>query len=507
MNSTGSNPNLGYQFSDADGVPLSLGYVVTKLAGLSTLASTYADVTLSTPNANSVTLASTLRLDAAGRAVMYFSPVNGGVAGVAYDVYIYDSSQVLTLTIEDVTVPAPAAGANLTGVVIGYGAAQSRTIAGGAFTPSINTVHLSPESGAADNLDNIAITDLPDGAPLTLSNTSGSAAITIRHGIGNIRTPDGQNIVLSTTDQRQTFTRDGSNWFLIGSSTAPVLGNGMVNGRLTVTSGSPISPNSSSGATIYFTPFLGNAIDLYNGSTNWNRLTFSQISIAVPSALSKVYDVFAYNNSGVVALELSTAWTDNVTRSQALTTQDGVYVKSGATTRRYLGSICTLDSSSTLVYDDPARRCLWNYYNRIERSILVTDTGSATSSYNTATYRQANANVANQAAILIGIPEDAISLKVTGLVAFGTAGDRAFVALSTTATAPYTPLTGSIGQSSGSTPAGGYSLVQSSYIAPVIGLGLYVWCERGVANGTTTWQYSGVDATLINTGISGTVRG
>ena len=41
------------------------------------------------------------------------------------------------------------------------------------------------------------------------------------------------------------------------------------NGRLTLTSGTPVTTNDVTAATtIYYTPYKGNAIQLYNG-TNW----------------------------------------------------------------------------------------------------------------------------------------------------------------------------------------------------------------------------------------------
>lgn len=72
-------------------------------------------------------------------------------------------------------------------------------------------------------------------------------------------------------------------------------------GRLTPTSGSPFA-TSSDFTTIYFTPHEGNRIKLYNG-TYWKFHAFSEASIAVPSTIYRLFDIFGYDNSGTFTLE------------------------------------------------------------------------------------------------------------------------------------------------------------------------------------------------------------
>jgi hypothetical protein len=77
-------------------------------------------------------------------------------------------------------------------------------------------------------------------------------------------------------------------------------------GRLTLSSGSPV-PSSSriSWPTLYFAPHLGNAIDLYDTTMNqWVPRSFSEISVAVPSTLFRLFDIFAYWDGDSVALEM-----------------------------------------------------------------------------------------------------------------------------------------------------------------------------------------------------------
>ena len=136
----------------------------------------------------------------------------------------------------------------------------------------------------------------------------------------------------------QLLTTNGAGTLSWSSSTAAV--TDICGGRLTLTSGTPVTTADVTGAgTLYYTPYVNGQIALYDGSSTWTVYTFTERSLALTVTSGKNYDVFAYNNSGTVTLELSAAWTNDTTRADALTTQNGVTVKSGATTRRWLGTI------------------------------------------------------------------------------------------------------------------------------------------------------------------------
>ena len=147
-------------------------------------------------------------------------------------------------------------------------------------------------------------------------------------------------------------------------------------GRLTTESGVGVSTSDRTAqSTIYYTPFAHNAIGLYDG-TSWTLFTFTERSLALSGLTSgKNYDVFLYDNAGTLTLELSAAWTNDTTRADALTTQDGVLVKSGATTRRYLGTIRTTGTTTT--EDSAAKRFVWNWQNQVRRELYVIDATSS----------------------------------------------------------------------------------------------------------------------------------
>ncbi len=158
-------------------------------------------------------------------------------------------------------------------------------------------------------------------------------------------------------------------------------------GRLTLESGVAVSTTDQTAkTTVYFTPYIGTNISLYDGS-DWDIFTFSELSLNISGYTADTnYDIFVYDNSGALTLE-STAWTDDITRATALTTQDGVYVKSGATTRRYLGTIRTT-SSTGQCEDSEDRRFVWSYYNQVKKYQQArVDMGGSPHSYATQAYR------------------------------------------------------------------------------------------------------------------------
>ena len=176
---------------------------------------------------------------------------------------------------------------------------------------------------------------------------------------------------------------------LVQGSVSPAL----CGGRATLTSGTPVTVTDVTAATtIYFTPFLHEEISLYTGST-WERLTFAETSLSLSGlAADTNYDVFGYNNSGTLALT-AVAWTNGTTRATALTTQNGVRVQSGNTTRKYLFSFRTT-STIGQTEDSLLRRFVWNNYNRVRRTLLVTDSTDSWT-YATASYRSLNNSTNN----------------------------------------------------------------------------------------------------------------
>lgn len=230
--------------------------------------------------------------------------------------------------------------------------------------------------------------------------------------------------------------------------------------RLSLESGQPLSTSDQSAkTTLYATPFGGNWLSFYNGST-WIPRQSAEFSLALSGLTPfRGYDVFAYDNAGTPTLEtlgwtapssgsitaasnatpivitstahgLSTnqlvyisgvggntaansstgipfrvtnltantfslqnlagtnvagsgAYTSGGTwfradqqtaRATSITLQNGIYVKNGDTTRRYMGSF--LATSATTTDDTTKRRFLYNVDNQKRRGLRANSTTS-----------------------------------------------------------------------------------------------------------------------------------
>jgi hypothetical protein len=189
--------------------------------------------------------------------------------------------------------------------------------------------------------------------------------------------------------------------------------------RLTLTTGLPVTTADVTAAgTVFFTPYLGNRIALFTG-TRWDILTTAQLSISLASGFisNRPYDVFAWNNTGTVTLE-TLAWTNDTTRATALVYQDGVLVRSGTPTSRYIGTFWT--TTATTTEDSASTRCLFNYRNRVHRHMSCQETADSWT-YTTATWRIANANSANRFRYINGVAEEALEVHAE-LLGFNAGG-------------------------------------------------------------------------------------
>jgi hypothetical protein len=125
-----------------------------------------------------------------------------------------------------------------------------------------------------------------------------------------------------------------------GGSGAAVTVEDFFCGRLTLSSGVPVTVSDVIGSThLYLTPYNGNRMTLYNSLTTlWQTVTFTEIDIPLSGLTADaVYDVFVYLDAGAAAAEVL-IWSSTTARATAIATVDGRDVKSGDTTRRLAGT-------------------------------------------------------------------------------------------------------------------------------------------------------------------------
>jgi hypothetical protein len=244
---------------------------------------------------------------------------------------------------------------------------------------------------------------------------------------------------------------------------------------------------------VYITPYGGRRIALYNGSA-WVMYSFSEITLSLSGlAADKNYDVFMYDSAGTVVAE-AVVWTNDTTRATALAVQDGVYVKTGATGRRYVGTFRTTATIGQCE-DSLTKRYVWNYYNRVIREIEVKETTNSWT-YATATMRPWNNSTANRVSFVRGVAEDVVNLDFYGYVVASATTSFPTVAIGLDSTS--TP-SGIFIPGTASSTAGGTAM--ASYSANVAAGFHYLQLLEYVASSTTFYGDNGV--TTMQNGANG----
>lgn len=425
---------------------------------------------------------------------------------------------------------------------LGVTASTQLTLATGTVARTQTFHRIETEGGAgSDDLDTITGGVAGDMAIIRAADAAHTVVVTTA---GNILTPDGTNITLDETYKMLVLVYDGtlSKWIVMWGATsggtvdaadvtytpavpgdydgtpafvAPALdelasrvelleggGGGAISGvlsdvcqgRLTLESGVAVSTSDQQAkSTLYFTPYRGNVIWLYDG-TSGAGYPFSQLSLSLSGYdRHRLYDIFCYLNAGTPALEalgwtaptsgsisgvtnanppvvtsaahplavgdivtvygvvgatgvngtfrvsaiatntftLQTlaaanpgapgayssggAWVKKYsgnTRATALALQNGVLVKSGDATRRYLGTIC-INANGGETDDTTAFRLVYNYYNRVAASLINPIETTDSWSYTVSTWRAGNNNFANRAEFVLGATEQMLHVEVT----------------------------------------------------------------------------------------------
>ena len=82
----------------------------------------------------------------------------------------------------------------------------------------IQSFHIVDTEGQASSDDLATIQGGEEGDLLFLRCASSSRTVVIKHGIGNIRIPGGQDFALDSTDKAVLLLYDGTNWLLVGAA-------------------------------------------------------------------------------------------------------------------------------------------------------------------------------------------------------------------------------------------------------------------------------------------------
>lgn len=375
---------------------------------------------------------------------------------------------------------ALSASANPPGMLFGSANPPAGS-SGTAITSLTGDVTGTGPGATATTIANSAVTlakiaNAAASSTLVGSGASGSGAPYVEVTLGT-------NLAMSGTTLNATGGGGGS------------AANATINGRLTTESAVPVSTSDRTAqATIYLALYNGDQLGLYTGAA-WTVLNYTQLSLGLSGLTSgKNYDVFVDYNGGTPQLVLSAAWASDTTRTDAIALQDGIYVKSGTTTYRFVGTIRT--TSTTTTEDSAANRFIWNAYNRVPRALRAVKETTDSWVYNSTTWHQANGNTANQLNFVMGLALDSPTAFVNGEGSgSGAYSSSIGIGCNSTSTQTFPWATFATGSAIG--------VSTQNSCPPVLGYSFIAWLEAD--NGSTTFFGDGGTPAILQTGISGSI--
>lgn len=227
----------------------------------------------------------------------------------------------------------------------------------------------------------------------------------------------------TTTNLLKQRNASNTAWFIIGPLFKSIVTPALNNFRLSGVSGE-VSADTAGTSNLFLTPYNGNKLALYdNTSATWREYTLNEQTIPLACVANTNYDIFALDNgSGVVVFE-QVAWTNNTTRANALSRQDGVWVRSGSPEKRYLGTYRGTGVNTTVSTN--TRRFIFNAENRIPHRLGWNLAAQYTITTN-GVWRVLGGLTSNYIEVVAGLADQDIDLKGTVLAECGPGNSHAF---------------------------------------------------------------------------------
>jgi hypothetical protein len=175
-----------------------------------------------------------------------------------------------------------------------------------------------------------------------------------------------------------TFTVDKAGRVTAASNTAITMAGSVSGGYVT-----------RSSTNLLYAPDKSNRVYCYESST-WTQKTIPDAGITVACTgltNSTLYYLYVYDNAGTLTLDLTTT---------APTTQNGIQVKTAATSRTLIATCYANASGAVTTYgEDQSTQLLCNRYNKRHRAIWKA-VSPTSHTYATAAWRSANGDTANR---------------------------------------------------------------------------------------------------------------
>lgn len=257
----------------------------------------------------------------------------------------------------------------------------------------------------------------------------GSLVYSTPAGSGNVN-GSGTSVVGNIPSLSNTTTTG-----IVDSGVSIAALNHPAQGRITLVSGQPVITSTQlADGTIYYTPYNGNYVPIWNG-TSFVEMPFTEISQALtdtvnsPAAAvaSSAYDLYVWNKGGTIVLSRGPAWSSSLapaTRGAAadIVRQNGIYVNAASITNGpaagYGTFVGTIRTNTTATVDAVLGGAgsgatggsyvvwgIWNNYNRVRTTIFNYDTGPSYT-YTSMTIRLARGSTNNIIRFVQGAVED-----------------------------------------------------------------------------------------------------
>jgi hypothetical protein len=191
----------------------------------------------------------------------------------------------------------------------------------------------------------------------------------------------------------------------------------------------------------------------------------------------------------------------NNARATDIVLDDGTYIKNADDTRVYLGSVF-IDGNG-YCQDTLKISGVWNYYNRVDKSLKQSE-ATASWSKSTATITPANNSAGNRLTLIVGIPEDSISVDLLTSVIPGTTSTYGYAGIGEDTISNFTGKT--MGGGGGATSAW---FVFSAFLrkVPTAGIHFYSWNERSTSTNTSTFYGEGTVGGILDSGLEAVIKG
>lgn len=345
-------------------------------------------------------------------------------------------------------------------------------------------------------------------------NVSGVVALTMTSAltmseIAAPSTPASGKVVIYPKSDGKLYIKDDAGTETDLSSSGGSGSPSVPQGRLTLSTGVPVMTTSVTGATtIYYTPYVGRYVPLYNGTT-WTMTDIggelsqtTSDSTKSPAAVTtnSNYDLFVWSDSGTYRCTRGPAWSSDTSRGTGAGTTElervnGILVNKIAITNgpaaqrgTYVGTVRTNGSSQCdfifpTIATTPVAGAfnVWNMYHR--RTVIGTlGDSTATWTYNSTTWREIAGNTTARCAFVIGIEEDAVDCKMTGFSTSASTGDFALLGFGVDSTSAQSGVAGShVNTASNSSPNS-----TAYYASTFLGYHYIAMIERVTAAQTAT---------------------